>query len=114
MNRMFAPLPNEEAPADPATSALRMVRRLLGFLLGSVLVAVSFTYLLPVLNEQKTLKVEEAQTTIELAKLREVAAAEEEKLKWMRYDPDYIGIHARDRLDLQAPDESVIRFQSGR
>ena len=114
MNRMFPPLPQEAAPMDRATSALRMVRLLLVLLLGSVLVAVSLTYLLPLLGEQRTLQVAEAQATIELAKLREAAAAEEEKLHWMRYDPDYIGIPARDRLDLQAPGEAVIRFQPAR
>ena len=114
MNRPLAHLPGEVARDDRATSWLRTLRHAVFFLLGAALAAVSLTYLLPVLKEHRTLAAQEDQVSTELGRLRDAAAVEQEKLHWMRNDPEYLEIQARDRLDLQAPDESIIRFQPAR
>jgi len=93
---------------------LRGLRLLLVLLVGSGIVVVAITYLLPVLHQHRLLKTEEAEVHSQLEVLRDMAAREEMQLHWMRNDDAYLEILARDRLDLQKSGETIIRFQDQR
>jgi cell division protein FtsB len=109
---MHPPRPYTGPAHAPSRAAvvLRVVRLMLVFLLGAVLAGVSYTYLVPVLAEFDRARALEARVEAELAALEKLAEHEEEKLHWMRYDPAYLELQARDKLDLHAPGEIVVRF----
>ena len=95
----------------PRAGGLAVARQVVIFLLGLVCTGIVWTYLEPVLKAQKVQSAEEARVAALLEVARRRAATEKEKLEWLRKDDAYLEIQARDRLDLAAPGDTVIRFK---
>ena len=92
-------------------------RRIRSFLLlgiGATGLGIAVTYVFPVFEEHKARLAEEAKVAARLEEMRLLQAKEEAKLRWLRNDDAYLEIQARDRLDLQSPGETIIRFHAER
>lgn len=92
----------------------RRIRSVLIWGLVATCVGIATTYVAPVFKEHKARLAEEAKVAARLEEMRLLQAREEAKLRWLRNDDAYLEIQARDRLDLQAPGETIIRFHSER
>lgn len=110
---MREPVPRSVHDFDelPATTTVwRAVSRLLGWLVAIALVCLGLAYFKPQMARQAALEAE-------LRGLREALRAEEEKhealraqLDWIKNDPAYLEVQARDRLDMAREGETVVRF----
>ena len=80
--------------------------------LGIVVLGIAATYLVPVRKDYEAVMAEEARVMIQLEEMRQLHAREEAKLHWLRNDDAYLEVQARDKLDLQAPGETIVRFQN--
>ncbi len=89
---------------------LRVAVRFLAVVCLASAGGVAFTYVVPVLAEHRQALEEEAALHERREALRREVARARNELHWLRYDPAYYEIHARDRLDLQRPGEIVVRF----
>jgi cell division protein FtsB len=92
----------------------RRIRAVLFAGLGLTGLGIAGTYVAPVFKEHKAMLAEEAKVAARLEEMRRLQASEEAKLRWLRHDDGYLEIQARDKLDRQAPGETIIRFQSER
>lgn len=92
----------------------RRIRAVLLCGLGVTGLGIAVTYVAPVFREHKARLAEEAKVVARLEEMRALQAREEAKLRWLRNDDAYLEIQARDKLDLQAPGETIIRFHSER
>ncbi|MFM7182911.1 MAG: septum formation initiator family protein [Verrucomicrobiales bacterium] len=92
----------------------RRIRSVLLLGLGATGLGIAITYVMPVFDEHKARLAEEAKVTARLEEMRLLQAREEAKLRWLRNDDAYLEIQARDKLDLQSPGETIIRFRSDR
>ena len=92
----------------------RRIRTALLWGLGLTGLGIAITYVAPVFKEHEVRLAEEAKVAARLEEMRLLQAREEAKLRWLRNDDAYLEIQARDKLDLQAPGETVIRFHSDR
>lgn len=90
----------------------RWLFKSLAFALGMAMVGVAGTYLVPVHNEYKAMLVEESKVKAQLEDMRQIQTHEEAKLRWLRNDDAYLEVQARDKLDLQAPGETIVRFKT--
>jgi cell division protein FtsB len=100
--------PAGRRPAPPTWH--RGLRQLLTLLLGAILAGIGLTYLHPLLKARQDLLAEESRVAAQLGEMRHLQAGEEAKLRWLRNDDEYLQIQARDKLDLQAPGETVVRI----
>lgn len=89
---------------------LRVAARFLAVVCLAAAGGVAFTYVLPVLAEHRQVLEEESALHERREALRREVARARNELHWLRYDPAFYEIHARDRLDLQRPGEIVVRF----
>lgn len=89
---------------------LRVAVRFLAVVCLATAGGVAFTYVVPVLAEYQQVLEEEAALHERREALRREVARARNELHWLRYDPAFYEIHARDRLNLQRPDEIVVRF----
>ncbi len=90
----------------------RRLRSVLLLGIGLTGLGIAATYIAPVLKEHEAMLAEEAKVAARLDEMRKLQAHEEAKLRWLRNDDAYLEIQARDKLDLQAPGETIIRFRS--
>lgn len=90
----------------------RRIRMVLFLGIGALSLGISWTYMAPVMKEHETMLAEEAKVAARLDEMRKLKAHEESKLRWLRNDDAYLEIQARDKLDLQAPGETVVRFRT--
>ena len=92
----------------------RRIRATLLLALGATGLGIAITYVMPVFDEHTARLAEEAKVAARLEEMRLLQAREEAKLRWLRNDDAYLEIQARDKLDLQSPGETIIRFHSER
>jgi len=70
--------------------------------------------LLPEMRRQKNLDVEIAQLALVRDQQLQERGRAQQKLDWMRYDPAYLELHARDLLDLYKEGETILRINRER
>lgn len=90
---------------------LRAIRHLAAvgcFLLAA---AIAWTYLEPTVAENRATWEQEIDLIARRDALKAETARERARLQWLQYDPRYLEIHARDRLDLQLPGETIVRIR---
>jgi len=91
--------------------ALRTIQFLAA--VGCLLLAagVAWTYLEPTHQENLLARARETEIIAKRDDLKARTARERSRLQWLQYDPRYLEIHARDRLDLHLPGETIVRIR---
>lgn|GEM_PF-807874 len=88
--------------------------RLIGVAFVVGLLVLGVMLLLPEMRRQKNLDVEIAQLALVRDQQLQERGRAQQKLDWMRYDPAYLELHARDLLDLYKEGETILRINRER
>lgn len=100
---------DDDAPA-PATVWQRL-NRLIGVLIVVAVVAGIIGAFLPQLQRQQAAAAEEQRLEVLVKQSRERVARKTRELAWLKNDPSYVEIIARDRLDLMKEGETIYRLE---
>jgi cell division protein FtsB len=92
------------------TTVWRAVTKLLGWLVALVLVCIGLAYFKPQLDRQGRMESELASLRAEKSRLAEENHKLKSRLEWLKQDPEFLEVLARDRLDLARKGETVFRF----
>jgi cell division protein FtsB len=88
------------------------VNRLLWILLLLTTVAIIIGAFLPELEKQRTERAERARLHRLIDEQRALHVRYEDQIRWLKNDSEYLGIIARDKLDLMKEGETIYRFEA--
>lgn len=92
------------------TTLWKAVSRFLAWAVTLVLVCVALALFKPQLNRQAKLDAEIDALKAERSAARLAHESLKNKLDWLKYDPAYLEVHVRDRLDYAREGEWVFQF----
>ena len=95
----------------PTPSIWTRVNRLLWVLLILTVVALIIGAFLPELEKQRVEREERARLTRLIDEQRTLLERNKRKVVWLVNDPEYLGIIARDRLNLMKEGETILRIE---
>lgn len=101
--------PPGDAPAP--VSLWHRLNRLLGVAIVVAVVAGIIAAFLPQLERQRAARKEEERLQLQVKQRRERVARQTRELAWLKNDPSYVEIIARDRLDLMKEGETIYRLE---
>ncbi len=82
----------------------------IGLVLG--VIAVVICKFLPELQKQKVARAEEEQLMLLIKQRRDSLNRKTREISWLKNDPNYVEIIARDRLDLMKDGETIYRIET--
>ncbi len=100
-----------EDDGPPTPSIWTRINRLLWALLTLTVVALIIGAFLPELEKQKIERDERARLTRLIDEQRTLFERNKRKVGWLANDPEFLGIVARDRLDLMKEGETILRIE---
>ena len=95
----------------PTPSIWTRINRLLWVLLILTVVALIIGAFLPELEKQRVERDERARLTRLINEQRALLGRNKLKVGWLTNDPEYLGIVARDRLNLMKEGETILRIE---
>ena len=95
----------------PTPSIWTRINRLLWVLLILTVVALIIGAFLPELDKQRVERDERARLTRLIGEQRALLERNKLKVGWLTNDPEYLGIVARDRLNLMKEGETILRIE---
>ena len=96
----------------PTPSIWTRINRLLWVLLILTVVALIIGAFLPELEKQRVERDERARLTRLIDEQRALLERNKRKVGWLMNDPEYLGIIARDRLNLMKEGETILRIEA--
>ena len=87
------------------------INRLLWILLLLTAVAIIIGAFMPELEKQKTERAERARLHQLIDEQRTLHTRYENQIRWIKNDPEYLAIIARDKLDLMKEGETIYRIE---
>ena len=97
-------------PPAPVTLWQRL-NRLIGVLIVLAVVAGIIGAFLPQLQRQRAAAAEERLLELQVKKRRERVDRQTRELSWLKNDPSYVEIIARERLDFMKEGETIYRLE---
>ena len=95
----------------PTPSIWTRINRLLWVLLILTVVVLIISAFLPQLEKQRIERDERARLTRLIDEQRALLERNKRKVVWLTNDPEYLGIIARDRLNLMKEGEMILRIE---
>jgi cell division protein FtsB len=100
-----------EEYARPPVSIWQRINRLLWVLLILTTVGIIIGAFLPELERQRTERDERARLHRLIDEQRTIHSRHEREISWLTNDPEYLGIIARDKLELMKEGETILRVE---
>lgn len=94
------------------TTIWQAVSRCLGWAVSIVLVCIGLALFKPQINRREKLDARIEALRTERDAMRKSHQAFKARLDWIKNDPAYLEVFARDRLDLARPGEAVFQFSA--
>lgn len=94
----------------PNVTIWQRINRLLAVLIVLAMVAGVIGGFLPQLQKQRAARAEEARLKLLIEQRRKIVLRQTRELNWLKNDPSYVEIIARDRLDLMKDGETIYRL----
>lgn len=88
-----------------------LLNRILYILLIAAILILMICWFLPLLKERQRQQLALQSLEQQLAQEKLVYKREEKKLAWIKNDPNYLELLARDKLDLKKPEEKIFRVE---
>jgi cell division protein FtsB len=95
----------------PPVSIWQRINRLLWVLLILTIVGIIIGAFLPELQKQRVERDERARLHRLIDEQRAIHARQEHEIGWLINDPEYLGIIARDKLELMKEGETILRVE---
>ena len=93
----------------PSVTIWHRINRFLWVLLVLTMIGVVIGAFLPELQKQRSEREERDRLHRLIDEQRSLRSRYERQIGWLEHDPEYLGIIARDKLDVARPDETILR-----